>query len=153
MKKYRSYIFIAGFVLVLSACNKQLNTSPSNAVPEEIVLKSVANLTALSEGTWAAMMDDFYGGTFGNPGFKTITLVSEAMGNDVNLITTKYSFAPVYRFTQLNDKTQSRLSAIWNQLYRIINNNNIIIANVDKVTGDATDKNVLKGQALALRAH
>lgn len=153
MKINRSYIFIAALVAGLTACNKQLNTSPSDAVPEEIVLKSVANLTALSEGTWASMMDDFYGGIFGNPGFKTITLVSEAMGNDVALITTKYSYAPVYRFTQMVDKTTSRNNAIWNQLYKIINNNNIIIANVDKVTGDPTDKKVLKGQALALRAH
>lgn len=149
----KAYILIAGLLISLTACNKQLDTSPSDAVPEEIVLKTVANLNALSEGTWAAMMDDFYGNIYGNPGFKTIALVSEAMGNDVALITTKYSFAPVYRFTQMNDKTQSRLSAIWNQLYKIINNNNIIIANVDKVTGDATAKQVLKGQALALRAH
>lgn len=149
----KAYILIAGVLISLTACNKQLDTSPSDAVPEEIVLKTVANLNALSEGTWAAMMDDFYGNIYGNPGFKTIALVSEAMGNDVALITTKYSFAPVYRFTQMNDKTQSRLSAIWNQLYKIINNNNIIIANVDKVTGDATAKQVLKGQALALRAH
>lgn len=153
MKAYRSYIYIAGLVLGLSACNKQLDTSPSNAVPEDIVLKTVANLNALSEGTWASMMDDFYGGTFGNPGYKTISLVSDVMGNDVALITTKYSFAPVYRFTQMNDKTQSRLNAIWNQLYKIINNNNIIIANVDKVTGDVAAKKVLKGQALALRAN
>lgn len=149
----KAYILIAGAMISLTACNKQLDTSPSDAVPEEIVLKTVANLNALSEGTWAAMMDDYYGNIFGNPGFKTIALVSEAMGNDVALITTKYSYAPVYRFTQMNDKTQSRLSAIWNQLYKIINNNNIIIANVDKVTGDATAKQVLKGQALALRAH
>jgi hypothetical protein len=153
MKFYKSYILIAGLLFGLASCNKQLNTSPSNAVPEDMVLKSVANLTALSEGTWASMMDDFYNGTYGNPGFKTIALVSEAMGNDVALITTKYSYAPIYRFTQIVDKTQSRNNAIWNQLYKIINNNNIIIANVDKATGDATDKKVLKGQALALRAH
>lgn len=153
MKAFKLYSLIAGLLIGLSACNKELDTSPSNAVPEDIVLKTVANLSALSEGTWAAMMDDFYGGIFGNPGYKTIALVSEAMGNDVALITTKYSYAPVYRFTQMNDKTQSRLSAIWNQLYRIINNNNIIIANADKVTGDATAKQVLKAQALALRAN
>jgi hypothetical protein len=75
------------------------------------------------------------------------------MGNDVNLITTKYSYAPNYRFTQMVDKTQSRNSAIWNQLYKIINNSNIILANVDKVTGDEAAKKVLKGQTLALRAH
>lgn len=153
MKAYKSYLFIAGLALSLTACNKQLETSPSNAVSEEIVLKTVANLTALSEGTWASMMDDFYGGIFGNPGFKVIALVSETMGNDVALITSKYSYAPNYRFTQMVDKTQSRNSAIWNQLYKIINNSNIILANVDKVTGDETAKKVLKGQTLALRAH
>ena len=121
MKTYRSYLFIAGLALGLTACNKQLETSPSNAVSEEIVLKNLTNLTALSEGTWASMMDDFYGGVFGNPGFKVIALVSEVMGNDVALITTKYSYAPNYRFTQMVDKTQSRNSAIWNQLYKIIN--------------------------------
>ena len=153
MKAYQLYILIAGLGIGLASCNKQLDTSPSNAVQEELVLKSVKNLSAVSEGTWASMMDDFYGGIFGNPGFKTITLVSEVMGNDVALITTKYSYAPVYRFTQMTDKTQSRLSAIWNQLYKIINNQNVIIANVDKAEGDATAKKVLKGQALAQRAH
>ncbi|MBO9203065.1 MULTISPECIES: RagB/SusD family nutrient uptake outer membrane protein [Niastella] len=153
MKAFSSYIFIAGLFASLTACNKQLNTAPSNAVAEEIVLKTVGNLTALSEGTWRSMMDDFYANIYGNPGFKTIALVSEAMGDDVALITTKYSYAPNYRFTQIVDKTQSRNNAIWNQLYKIINNNNIIIANIDRVTGDATDKKVLKGQALALRAH
>lgn len=153
MKAYKRYLIIAGLALGITACNKQLETSPSNAVSEEIVLKTVANLTALYEGTWATMMDDFYGGVYGNPGYKVIALVSEAMGNDVALIITKYSYAPNYQFTQIVDKTQSRNSVIWNQLYKIINNSNIILANVDKVSGDETAKKVLKGQTLALRAH
>lgn len=152
MKKYL-IIYIAALVSILAGCNKQLETSPTNAVSGDIVLKNVANLTTVAEGSWASMMDDFYGGIFGNPGFKTLTLLSDAMGNDVNLIVTKYSYAPVYRFTQVNDKTLSRASAVWNQLYKIINNQNIIIANADKVEGDATAKKVLKAQALALRAH
>jgi hypothetical protein len=153
MKASRFYAYTAALIIGLSACNKQLDTAPSNAVSEDIVLKNVANLATISEGTWAAMMDDFYGGTFSNPGFKTIALTSDAMANDVALITTKYGYPTAYRFTQLNDKTQARVNAIWGQLYKIINNNNIIIANVDKVEGDSTAKKVLKGQALALRAH
>ncbi len=152
MKKHL-LIYIAALGTVLAGCNKQLETSPTNAVSGEIVLKNVANLNTIFEGTWASMMDDFYGGIFGNPGFKTIALLSDVMANDVNLIVTKYSYAPAYRFTQVNDKTQSRQSAVWNQLYKLINNQNIIIANADKVEGDATAKKVLKAQALALRAH
>jgi len=153
MKASRFYTYAAALIIGLSACNKQLDTAPSNAVSEDIVLKNIDNLNTISEGTWAAMMDDFYGGTFSNPGFKTIALTSDAMGDDVALITTKYGFPTAYRFTQLNDKTQARVSAIWGQLYKIINNSNIIIANADKVDGDATAKSVAKGQALALRAH
>jgi len=153
MKISRFYTYTAALIISLSACNKQLDTAPSNAVSEDIVLKNIANLTTISEGTWAAMMDDFYGGTYSNPGFKTIALTSDAMANDVALITTKYGFPTAYRFTQMNDKTQARVSAIWGQLYKIINNSNIIIANVDKAEGDADAKNALKGQALALRAH
>jgi len=153
MQSIRFYTYTAALLLGLAACNKQLDTAPSNAVSEDIVLKNVANLNTISEGTWAAMMDDFYGGTYSNPGFKTIALTSDAMANDVALITTKYGFPTAYRFTQMNDKTQSRVTAIWGQLYKIINNSNIIIANVDRVEGDLTTKKVLKGQALALRAH
>ena len=146
-------IYAVALIIGLSACNKQLNTSPSDAVSEDIVLKNVDNLATISEGTWASMMDDFYGGTYSNPGFKTIALTSDAMADDVALITTKYGFPTAYRFTQMNDKTQARVSAIWGQLYKIINNSNIIIANADKVEGDETAKKVLKGQALALRAN
>jgi len=149
----RFYTYTAALIIGLSACNKQLDTAPSNAVSEDIVLKNIANLSTISEGTWAAMMDDFYGGTYSNPGYKTIALTSDAMANDVALITTKYGFPTAYRFTQMNDKTQARVSAIWGQLYKVINNSNIIIANVDKVEGDTDAKNALKGQALALRAN
>lgn len=147
------FTYLAVAVTLLTACNKQLNTAPSDAVSEDIVLKNVENLATISEGTWASMMDDFYGGTYSNPGFKTIALTSDAMGDDVALITTKYGFPTAYTFTQMNDKTQSRVSAIWNQLYKIVNNNNIIINNVDKVEGDSTAKKTVKGQALAMRAH
>ncbi|WP_440133576.1 RagB/SusD family nutrient uptake outer membrane protein [Chitinophaga sancti] len=150
MKLYK-YFIVA--VLGLSACNKQLDTAPSDAVSEDIVLKNISNLSTIAEGTWASMMDDFYGGTYSNPGFKSISLTSDAMANDVALITTKYGFPTAYRFTQMNDKTQSRVSYFWAQLYKIINNSNIIIANVDKVEGDASEKKFLKGQALGLRAH
>lgn len=153
MNKQTIYSYIAGLAILSASCNKQLDTSPSNAVPEEVIFKSVANLSTLAEGTWASMMDDFYGGTYSNPGYKTIALTSDAMGNDVSIITNKYGFPAAYNFTQMADRTQARVSAIWNQLYMIINNNNIIIANADKVEGEEAAKKVLKGQALALRAN
>ncbi len=153
MKTFKGILYIGALIIMVSSCNKQLNTSPTNAVSEEIVLKNITNLSKVLEGTWAAMMDDYYGGTYSNPGYKSIALTSDAMANDVAIITTKYGFPAAYRFTQMNDKTQARVSAFWNQLYKIINNTNIVIANADKVPGDDNTKKVVKGQALALRAN
>ena len=153
MKKFSYIIYTAIGLSTLAACNKQLNTSPTNAVPGELLFQNVTNLSTLLQGTWASMMDDFYGDVYSNPGFKSISLTSDAMGDDVAVIPTKYGFKTTYTFTQMYDKTQSRNAAFWGELYKIINNMNIIIAHVDQVDGDATAKQVLKGQALALRAH
>ena len=153
MKKINYIICLAFGLTALTACNKQLNTAPTNAVPGDLLFENVTNLSTLLQGTWASMMDDFYGDVYSNPGYKTIGLVSDAMGDDVAVIPTKYGFKTTYTFTQMYDKTQFRNGAFWGELYKIINNMNIIIAHVDKVDGDASAKNVLKGQALALRAN
>ncbi len=142
---------MAAAALLFQACNKQLNTAPTDAVTGDELYGSVSTLSTIYEGTWASMMDDYWGGTYGNPGFKTIGLVSDAMGDDAAVIPNKYGYRDAYPFTEMNDKTKPRVSAIWSTLYRIINNMNIILAHVDAAEGDATAKNVLKGQALALR--
>jgi len=153
MKKISYIICLALGLVSLAACNKQLNTVPTNAVSDDLLFQNVTNLSTLLQGTWSSMMDDFYGDVYSNPGYKTIGLVSDAMGNDVAVIPTKYGFKTTYTFTQMYDKTQYRINAFWGELYKIINNTNIIIAHVDKVDGDAAAKNALKGQALALRAN
>jgi hypothetical protein len=153
MKKINHIIYLAIFLSGLTACKKQLNTAPTNAVPGDLLFENVTNLSTLLQGTWSSMMDDYYGDVYSNPGFKTVGLVSDAMGNDVAVIPTKYGFKTTYTFTQMYDKTQYRISAFWSEFYKIINNMNIIIAHVDQVPGDNKAKQVLKGQALALRAH
>ncbi|HVU58785.1 MAG TPA: RagB/SusD family nutrient uptake outer membrane protein [Puia sp.] len=153
MKKINHIICLALGLTALTACNKQLNTAPTNAVPGDLLFENVTNLSTLLQGTWSSMMDDFYGDVYSNPGYKTIGLVSDAMGDDVAVIPTKYGFKTTYTFTQMYDKTQSRNTAFWGELYKIINNMNIIIAHVDQVEGDSVAKAVLKGQALALRAN
>jgi len=153
MKKINYILFLSFCLSGLAACKKQLNTAPTNAVPGDLLFENVTNLSALLQGTWSSMMDDFYGDVYSNPGYKSIGLASDAMGDDVAVIPTKYGFKTTYTFTQMYDKTQFRNGAFWSELYKIINNMNIIIAHVDQVEGDATAKKVLKGQALALRAN
>ncbi|MHA4809728.1 RagB/SusD family nutrient uptake outer membrane protein [Flavitalea flava] len=152
MKKISTILYLSVFLFTLAACKKQLDTQPTNSVPGDLVFQNVTNLSTIYQGTWASMMDDFYGDVYSNPGFKSVSLTSDAMGSDVAVIRTRYGFKTTYAFTQMNDKTQYRVGAFWSEFYTIINNMNIILAHVDKVEGDNTAKQVLKGQALALRA-
>lgn len=149
----KNKILFATVVLFLFiACNKQLNTKPTDSASETDVVSSVTGLNTIFEGTWADMMDGYYGGVYSNPGFKTIGAVSDAMGDDVNLITTKYGFNNAYPFLEMYDNTRSRVSGFWAEFYKIINSANIILANVDKASGEDGDKDILKGQAYGLRA-
>lgn len=153
MKKFSIIIYTIISLFSLASCKKQLDTAPTNAVPAELVFQNVSNLSTILQGTWASLMDDFYGDVYSNPGFKSVGLVSDAMGDDVALITTRYGFKTAYTFTQMYDKTQFRVKAFWSEFYKLINNTNIILAHVDGIAGDSTAKQVLKGHALALRAH
>lgn len=153
MNKISQYIYLSFCLLSLAACNKQLNTAPTNAVPGGLVFQNVSNLSTIYQGAWASLMDDFYGGVYSNPGFKSVSLTSDAMGDDVAVLPTRYGFKTTYTFSQMYDKTQSRVSAFWSEFYKIINNANVILAHVDGIAGDSTAKAVLKGQTLALRAH
>lgn len=152
MKKLATSLYIAAAVLLLPACSKQLNTAPSDAVTGDQLYGTVNALGTIYEGTWASMMDSYWGDIFGNPGFKTIGLVSDAMGDDAALIPNKYGYRDAYPFTEINDKTKSRVAAIWTTVYKVINNMNIILAHADAAQGDEGSRNALKGQAMALRA-
>ena len=61
MNKINQYIYLSCCLLMLAACNKQLNTAPTNAVPGDLVFQNVSNLSTIYQGAWASLMDDFYG--------------------------------------------------------------------------------------------
>ncbi|MBV8253734.1 MAG: RagB/SusD family nutrient uptake outer membrane protein [Chitinophaga sp.] len=149
MKK-NSYILTAILsVGLLSSCSKSfLDQQPTNQVPEDQVFTTADNVETVINGTWAYAMESFF--TYSVPGYTSILRASDAMGDDV-AVTTKYGLRDSYTFVEMVDNTKNRVSAYWSILYKVIDNANGIIANVDKVTGDATQKARLKGQAYALR--
>ncbi|PSL43792.1 SusD-like starch-binding protein associating with outer membrane [Chitinophaga niastensis] len=151
MKKYRLILLTIFATAILVACKKDfLDTKPTNAVPEDQVFSTADNVETVINGTWSYMFEEFF--TYAVPGYKSIHLTSDAMGNDV-AITSKYGLRDAYTFTEMVDPTKNRVGAFWTILYKVIDNCNNIIAKVDNATGDANKKAYLKGQAYALRAN
>eukprot|EP01133_Synstelium_polycarpum_P017838 gene17838-21271_t len=150
MKSYiRITLFATVLTLVFTSCKKELTTAPTNAVSESQVYSSADNIETVLNGTWAYMNDTFF--TYANPGYTTILRTSDAMGDDVAIITNKYGYRDAYQFTQANNQT--RLNAMWTILYKVIDNCNNIIAKTDAASGSEDKKAQVKGQAYALRAN
>jgi len=146
--KYR-LILLAILVNFLAACTKELETSPTDAVPETEIYKNTANINTVINGTWRYLNDTYF--TFANPGYSAIMRSSDAMGNDV-AVTTKYGYRDAYAFTELYNAAGYRPQSFWTLLYKVIDNANNVLAKVDAAEGTQESKDILKGKAKGLRA-
>lgn len=145
-------LFILLFtVLLLGSCSKDfLEPKPTNAIPDTEVYNTVDNVETVINGTWSYMFEEFY--TYAVPGFKSLHLTSDAMGDDVAVVPQVYGLAASYGYTEMVDNTKNRVRAFWSILYKVIDNCNNIITRIDKATGDDGKRARIKGQAYALRA-
>ena len=149
MKKYYSLkiSFLAASVLfTASACD--LETEPTTSLSANGIFSSTDNAEKVLTGTWYNLQESFY--TYRAPGWSTIGLTSDAMGSDV-VVNTRYGYANMYALTAAYGKTDYVDDLSWELGYETINNANGVIANVDKASGNQSDINRIKGQALALR--
>ncbi|MGO1244638.1 MAG: RagB/SusD family nutrient uptake outer membrane protein [Sphingobacterium sp.] len=148
MEKIHIYILLA-LTLIFGSCSDKLELDPTDAVSDTEIFKTTTGIETVVNGTWGYLNDTYF--TYANPGYSTVMRTSDAMGNDV-AVTTKYGYRDPYAFTDLNNKTATRVRAVWTLLYKVIDNSNNVIAKVDQAEGSQQQKDVLKGQALTLRA-
>ncbi|PRD55896.1 RagB/SusD family nutrient uptake outer membrane protein [Sphingobacterium gobiense] len=144
-----TYIYIAIFTLVTTSCSDILDTAPTDAVVDTEIYKSTENIETVIEGTWRYLNDTYF--TYANPGYTAFMRTSDAMGNDV-AVTTKYGYRDAYTFNEMINSTAYRVRSLWTLLYKVIDNTNNVIHRVDAAEGSDEDKELLKGQAKALRA-
>jgi len=148
---YQKHIALFSILFFLfTSCEKELSTSPSNSVSDEKLFTTVENIETVLNGTWSYMNDTYF--TYANPGYGAILRTSDAMGSDAVINPSKYGFPAAYSFTQMQINTDTRVSAFWTLLYKVIDNCNNIITRIDASTGSQEKKDQIKGQALALRA-
>lgn len=145
------YIGLLLVIAVLTSCsNEFFETAPAGDLTGKEAYASTANIDALTNGTLRYLMESST--SQDNPGYPAILLTQEVMGEDAIARDGVYGFRDSYPYRDPYDNTTRRALFFWSFQYKVIDNCNGIIANVDQASGSDADKRYLKGQALALRA-
>lgn len=156
----KSILYIAAACLIgtMGSCDDKLTTSSSVDISDTQVLSSAAGLNMLLEGNYNRFYFQTCSGTYDfRQVFKGITgnyMLDMLRGTDVlctdNMGGEQYEG---YRYVSSYTLASGSATAMWMNLYNIINQANIIIDNIDAATGDDDTKNHIKGQALAMRGY
>lgn len=153
MKSIKHISIIIGTALILSiaSCSDFLETNPSTSVADTEVFKTTAGAQAALNGSYYQMRA--YGSSGRNDwddyGMPSIQIISDMSGEDIIAAGGWYNY--VYNYWGETRADIFRSAQLWNFHYRLINNVNSIITYVDEADGPQTDKNYIKGQALAIR--
>ncbi|HLS96926.1 MAG TPA: RagB/SusD family nutrient uptake outer membrane protein [Sphingobacterium sp.] len=140
--------------LLATSCKKDyLVTNPTDNVSADIVFETTDGAMVALNGTIRTMYSSLT--NHGNFGQKSYDLTSDLMGEDMLLHAQGYNwFTAEYNYSVLSNANPSqRPDRTWFYYYRIINNVNRIIEQLPTATGSQADKDLILGQALALRAH
>ena len=144
-------VFLAFFIL---GCKKDfLNTSPTNKVDDSNVFTTVSNAKTVLNGVYRYMFDRY--SNQNQPGQGGIMLQLEFMGEDINQSAATWyttSGSGTGNWTSHRLDNSGYVSYPYRFYYRIIGNMNQIITFVDGATGSDGDKNMVKAEALTLRA-
>lgn len=141
-------------VLLAAGCNKDyLVTNPSDAVSGETVFETTDGAYVSLNGTYRMMWASQT--SHGDFGQKSVDISMDLMGNDMVVHKQGYGwFNAEYNYSAYATSTSgSRSGIVWAHYYRMINNANRILANIDNAIGSQDDIDNIKGQAYVIRAH
>ncbi|WEK37259.1 MAG: RagB/SusD family nutrient uptake outer membrane protein [Candidatus Pseudobacter hemicellulosilyticus] len=126
----------------ITGCEKRLDIDPVNSIREEDALKTSADVEALLVGAYSDMGDaDLYGGS--------MYILSELMaaGNEVAWWGTFQTYGQVYNHNITVNNAQ--VANMWMSAYKVINDCNTVLANLNLVVEDRRDK--VEGEAKFIR--
>ena len=146
-------VFASGVLLILSSCKKDyLETNPTDQIAQSDVFKTTTNAWTALNGIHRSLYIQ-YNSRQDQGGQSKNMIDMDMLGEDlVNPTTGNGWFLTTHRWT--DHRNENAWSPFFNFqfYYKIIDNANMIIANIDNATGPDADKKVIKGQALAYRA-
>lgn len=143
--KIKNYILGGLILITASACgNDWLDLEPSTAVETQKSIKQLSDIEFVLNGIYSSMQSsDAYSGC--------LVYYGDVTGDDMQAVSSTKRTGNYYRFNFTKDTGPT---VHWSSLYAIIQNCNIILMNIDKLTIESSKENYrndLKGQALAIR--
>lgn len=144
MKNFKYIQFVLGLLtLGFVGCNDNLDITPEGKLVTEVAIKDPANMQKLLVGAYQlARSSDSYGGSIG--------LASELLANEEDLGWNGTYIQPGEFNSKAMLADNSFVKDSWLNGYKITNQTNIILANLNVVT-NADDKSRIEGEAKFLR--
>jgi hypothetical protein len=152
MKKY-IIINLAILLVAGSSCNKDfLDTYPTTSVAAADALASTQNAIAALNGIHRIMYTQY--DQQGQAGEGSNNIFRDLMGEDIVYPLANGSTGLIgwMQWVTHRNVNASDLRYLYRFYYRLISNANILINGIDDVPGAASDKKMIKGQALVYRA-
>lgn len=158
MKKIYKTLIIPFAMLAASlcGCNDELTTEDAQKVSSETVLSSTTGLNMVLKSAYKCLLMGDNGSGSQNDacyaGLAGIPMHYDIGGPDI-VCTTNYGGSPESTYKYLSERTMASGDAnrIWSNMYKVINQVNLIIDALPDATGEEADKSAIKGQALAMR--
>ncbi|WDF69690.1 RagB/SusD family nutrient uptake outer membrane protein [Sphingobacterium oryzagri] len=143
---------LAATLFVATSCDSFLTEEPTSDLTNSTVVQDVTGLNLLLQGTYRIMRDGNNAPAVASPlGLKLLSTVT-----GLDMMVNQEQVGDNWYFHTFSNQRYEATSAvpgtIWTAMYKVINNANIILDNVDQVQGNAAEIAAIKGQALALRA-
>ncbi len=150
--KTNKFIILLVLGLSLSACKEDfLTTVPSASVDANSAVASTKSASASVNGIYRQFVTRYLGSQ-GHFGYPAMMLIMDHMGEDVLQGTASASWH-VAETRWVSHRTDNATMPLFGYTlyYRIISNANTVIAGIDKAVGTQSDRDLIKGEALALR--
>jgi len=141
------------FSMISFSCETvYLDASPTASIDAGAAYSTTKNASAAINGIYRSFVVRYLGSQ-GHSGHPAMMIILDHLGEDMVLGTTAASWhVGETRWTAHRSDVNVLSQFPYEMYYRFIGNANIGIANIDKAVGPQSDKNTLKGEALALRA-
>ena len=151
---HKIVLSLALLTAVGTGCKKSyLDTTPTDKVSEEVIFETTKGAYVALNGIHSLMISDkLFNNSHDNWGIKAYDLNQDVMGNDMVCSGSNYDwFDFSYKYTWTESATYRGPYQAWIFFYRIINNANKILDQIDHASGPQEEIDDVKGQALAYR--
>ncbi len=156
MKKI--YSILAVLTLMSTSCS-WLDITPADTVVEEELFQEATGFHNAINGLYNSMSDSELYGRELSYGFVEVLSQNYVNGSKAYIkgISTYSAYYPLFTFDYTKEGVQQIIEGIWKKAYFTIANANNIIENIEDLTPDKfrygqEEKNLIKGEALAIRA-